>query len=441
MLSITEQSNYLARVVRLESPKKHPNADRLQIWNVNGYDVITDMSRKEGDICIYFPIECQIDNQILSKLNLYSDKDLNADKNVTGYVHKTGRVRAVKLRDIMSEGMILPYSEVMNTLGISYLDIIGEATKFIDQEFDTVDGYTICKKYVPVIKEVRSGTGTGERRGPKVNELLIPGQFNFHYSTSKLQDNIYKFENEEDEIVIDLKMHGTSAVFSNVLTKRKLSVWEKVKKFFGSNVKTEEYSKMYSSRTVVKSIDGKYNVPDGGYYNSDIWGKVFGEIKNSIPKGITIYAEIVGYVGEKMIQKDYDYGCKPGEHKLYVYRITETGRAGTSIEYSWNEIEDFCKEHNFTTVPVLYTGTIHDFYVFGRSFGDTHLPEHSPQLFLDILKGEFLEKNCQYCTKKVPAEGICIRNESGNKIAYKLKSKRFLEMETKQLDKGGEVIE
>lgn len=438
MLSITEQSNYLARIVRLESPKKHPNADRLQIWNVNGYDVITDMSRKEGDICIYFPIECQIDNLILSKLNLYSDKDLNEDKNIAGYVHKTGRVRAVKLRDIMSEGMVLPAEEIYGILNLSY---IYDGSNNVNKEFDTIGGITICKKYVPVIKEVRSGTGTGERRGPKVIDLLIPGQFNFHYNTSKLQDNIYKFENEEDEIVVGLKMHGTSAVFSNVLTKRKLSVWEKVKKFFGSNVKTEEYSKLYSSRTVVKSIEGKYNIPDGGYYNSDIWGKVFGEIKNSIPRGITIYGEICGWVGEKMIQKDYDYGCKPGEHKLYVYRITETSFLGSVHEYSWSEIEDFCKEHNFTTVPVLYTGNIHDFYVFGRSFGDTHLPEHSPQLLLDILKGEFLEKNCEYCTKKVPSEGICIRNESGNKIAYKLKSNKFLLKETAELDKGGEVIE
>jgi tRNA-binding EMAP/Myf-like protein len=225
MLSITEQSNYLARIVRLESPKKHPNADRLQIWSVNGYDVITDMSRKEGDICIYFPIECQIDNQILSKLNLYSDKDLNEDKNVAGYVHKTGRVRAVKLRDIMSEGMILPAEEIYGILNLSY---IYDGSNNVNKEFDTIGGVTICKKYVPIIKDVRSGTGTGERRGPKVIDLLIPGQFNFHYSTSKLQDNIYKFDNEEDEIVITDKWHGSSGITGKVLVKRKLNLYQKL---------------------------------------------------------------------------------------------------------------------------------------------------------------------------------------------------------------------
>ena len=120
MLSITTPSNYLCKVVKLENPKKHPNADRLQIWSIDGsYDVITDMSRKPGDICIYFPIECQIDYRILSNMNLFSDKDLNVDKEQAGYVHKSGRCRAVKLRDIMSEGMVLPLEEILTALSIS----------------------------------------------------------------------------------------------------------------------------------------------------------------------------------------------------------------------------------------------------------------------------------------------------------------------------------
>lgn len=433
MLTITEQSNYLAKVVKLENGKSHPNADRLQIWDINGYEVITDMSRKPGDICIFFPIECEINHQVLSKLNLFSDKDLNEDKNITGYVHKSGRVRAIKLRDVMSEGMLLPYSEVMNTLGISYLDIVGEAAQFVGQEFDTVDGVVICKKYVPVIKEVRSGGGTGEKKGPKVVDLLIPGQFNFHYSTSKLQDNIYKFDNEEDIVVITDKWHGTSAVFSNLLTKRRLSIWEKVKKFFGVNVKLREYSKMYSSRSVIKSIEGKYNTPEGGYYNSDVWGKVFEDIKNVLFPGYTIYGEIVGYTGEKMIQKDYDYGCKQGEHKFLIYRITETATDGAVYEYDWQEIKDFCSVHGLTHVPELYYGMIGD-WMFNNAEADG-------EKFLNALKRVYLEQDCQYCTKKVPAEGICIRNESRNKIAYKLKSKKFLERETKILDKGEEVME
>jgi tRNA-binding EMAP/Myf-like protein len=427
MFSITTESNYLAQIVQLEEPKKHPNADRLQIWNVRGYEVITDMSRKSGDVCIYFPPECQINKDILSKLNLFSDKELNTDQQQVGYVHKSGRVRAIALRGIISEGMILPASQVFSTIfnNIAWIDWI----KHLGTSFDTIDNKVICQKYIPIIKEVRSG---GQGKGPRLNTILIPGQFNFHYNTSKLQDNIWRFDNMSDLIVISSKWHGTSAVFSNLLTKKKLSIWQKILNFFGQQIPTEEYSKMYASRTVLKSIENKFNVPNGGYYNSDIWGKVFEEIKHVLFPGYTVYGEIVGYVGDKLIQKDYDYGCKPGEHKFLIYIITETDKSGNTIEFSWDDIKDFCKEHNLQHVPQLFYGNQHDWYEQHKSLGDG---------ILDELKLQYLEKDCTYCVNKVPAEGICIRNESGNKIAYKLKSKRFLAKESKELDSGEEVVE
>ena len=232
MLSITEKSNYLAKVIQLGKPKKHPNADRLQIWNIGGYEVITDMSRSEGDICIYFPIECEIDHKILSNMNLFSDKDLNVDNTIAGYVHKSGRVRAIKLRDVMSEGMILPMIEVFNVLSIvkncpNYNPLFWMTDKLVGEEFDTIDDYVICKKFIPEVKDVRSGGGTGEKKGPKVSDLLVENQFNFHYSTSKLQDNIWKFEDEKDMIVITDKWHGSSGITSRLLTKRELGLYQK----------------------------------------------------------------------------------------------------------------------------------------------------------------------------------------------------------------------
>lgn len=419
-------SNYLAKIVEMKNPQKHPNADKLQIWNVEGYDVITDLSRKEGDICVYFTPETCINHDILSKLNLYSTKELNMDPNQVGYINDKRRVKAVKLRGIVSEGMVLPLSEILNVFNLDY-DLSGN----VGLSFDTIDDILICEKYAPPqVFGGRQVTGDSKVKRPKVNEFLIPGQFNLHYGTSKLQDNIWKFNNPNDTVVITDKWHGTSAVFSNVLTKRRLSFWEKIKKFFGSNVPIVEYTPMYSSRTVIKSIDGKYNIPDGGYYNSDIWGKVFADLKSILFKGYTLYGEIVGYTGEKMIQKGYHYGCKPGEHKFRVYRITETQSDGSIYEYAFHEIEDFCKTHGLMTVPLFYRGTI-------KEFQDRINPNES---FLNNLKAVYLEKMCAYNDNKVPSEGICIRNES-DKIAYKLKSKLFLEKESKDLDTATEVIE
>lgn len=433
MLSISTESNYLAQVVQLGEPKKHPNADRLQIWDVNGYSVITDLSSKQGDIKIFFPVECQIHHNIISKLNLYSDKELNEDKNISGYIGKQRRVKAVKLREIISEGMLLPYEQVMKCLNIVYADILGEAKQFIGTQFDTIDGVVICQKYIPIIKEVRSGQGQGKPKGPKIADIIVPGQFNFHYSTSKLQDNIWRFDNPRDVVVITAKIHGTSAVFSNILTKKKLSIWQKIKLFFDSDISKTEYKKLYSSRTVIKHIDDRYHTEQQGYYNTDIWGQAFEKIKPFLFEGYTIYAELVGWLySGKCIQKDYDYGVPNGEFAIQIYRITETDELGNVEEYSWENIKYFCQRYGLTHVPELYYGRISKWL---KTYGK------KDESFLDSLKTFYLEKDCPYCIHTVPAEGICIRNEFSNMIAYKLKSKAFLLGETAALDAGEEVIE
>jgi len=432
MLTITNPSNYLCQIVQLGKPKKHPNADRLQIWTVNGYEVITDMSSKEGDIKVFFPVECQIHDKILSKMNMYSNKELNEDKTKTGYISKSRRVKAVKLRDVISDGIVLPYNDILDCFNIafSFKDYKGEL--FIGEQFDTIDGVVICNKYVPPVKDVSSGGGQGKPKGPKVSDIIVEGQFNFHYDTSKLQDNIHRFDNANDTIVITDKWHGTSAVFSNVLTKRKLSLWEKLEKFFGFYVQTQEYKKTYASRSVIKYIEDRYHTEKQGYYNSDIWGKVFEDVKPYLFEGYTIYGEIVGYTGDKMIQKEYDYGCLLGQYRFLVYRITSQELDGL-LEWSWNDIKLFCEEYNLDYVPELYYGTLKEWILkYGKE---------NEISFLEDLKNHYLEQDCKYCINKVPAEGICIRNESGNKIAYKLKSKRFLLGESAALDSGEEVLE
>ena len=76
----------------------------------------------------------------------------------------------------------------------------------------------------------------------------------------------------EDEVTISVKVHGTSAIFANILCNRKLSVWEKIKKFFGFKVQETEYGNVYSSRSVIKN---QYINPNAdSYYKVDVRGAV-----------------------------------------------------------------------------------------------------------------------------------------------------------------------
>jgi hypothetical protein len=56
-----------------------------------------------------------------------------------------------------------------------------------------------------------------------------------------------------DNVVIMEKYHGTSFVVSNVLIKKKLSLKDRIGKFFGMNILDTEYGLLYSSRKVIKN--------------------------------------------------------------------------------------------------------------------------------------------------------------------------------------------
>lgn len=123
MLSIKTQSNYLAKVVSLKGLRKHSNADRLQCVAIDGNNVITGANLKDGDIVVYFPLECQINKEYLSFSNSFEDKELNADTNIKSFFPSTGRVRCLKLRNEPSEGYIVPIESIHSWLkskGLNY---------------------------------------------------------------------------------------------------------------------------------------------------------------------------------------------------------------------------------------------------------------------------------------------------------------------------------
>ena len=434
--------NYLAKVVKLPKPIPHLNADKLQGFIIDHNRVWTDFSYNEGDVVVYFPIECCINSELLSYLNLFRDKQLNTDKDKAGYFEQHGRVRALKLRGEPSEGIVLPITEITDWLydkhvGTCSTQQLSEDLKhyIVDTEFDCWYDIWICKKYVPKNFN-QSGTPGSKKDRDKYSktDLIVENQFRLHRDTEQLKKNIQHVK-PEDVISITYKLHGTSAVFSNVLVKRRLKWFEKLLQKFGVKIQTEKYGNVYSSRSVIKDVDG-IALSSDGFYDSDIWGIVNEEVRDKILQGITLYGEIVGYLPSgKAIQSNYDYGCNANEHEFYVYRITYTNPEGHVHEFDWQSLKDYCDKFGLKHVPELYYGLAGQccHYLSNDSDFDTR--------FLESLSQDYLEQDCHMCKNKVPAEGIVLRIEKGNRTAYKLKSFAFLGMESKQLDAGEIDIE
>jgi len=435
--TLLSDTNYRAKVVKLTEPKPHPNADRLQIFTVDFQDVITDTSYNEGDYVVYFPLECAINKELISYINGYTDCSLNKNKEVKGFFNQYGRVRAVRLRQHPSQGFILQY----NILKEFLLEKTGKAAinpNDVFEEFDSFNNITICQKYVPKTNSINS-SNVKQSKSVKGFSRLVDGQFRLHCDTEQLRRNISKL-NLTDYIGIHKKKHGTSFVVGNILTKRKLKWFEKLLIYFGVNLKVTMYDYVYSSRKVVKNQYETQNKQ--GYYKSDIWGIVKDEIKDCIPKGYTLYGEILGYTPEgEYIQENFDYGCTQKEHKVYIYRITITNEDGYVIELDDMQIKQFCNKYNLNYADTfVYYGTVNDF-IESVYYGG--IDDKWREAFIQELETKFTEKDCDMCIyNNVPEEGVVIRNNLlFGYEAFKLKSFRFLEHETKKLDEGKCSIE
>lgn len=433
--------NYAAKIVKLQTQVAHPNADRLLGWIVEGNRVWTNLDYSIGQTVIYFPIECEINPKILSRLNMYDSAELNEDKKTKGYISKRGRVKAIKLRGQPSEGLLLPIHAIVS----ASVEAFGTGETYVGIDCDFYNGEWLCRKYVPVGNKRTTAQHTikAKEKQVQLKELIVENQFRFHKETPKLKNNLWAIE-PTHIISVTYKLHGTSGVSSNVLTYRKLNLLERFLKKLGVKIVDSEYAHIYSTRKVIKQVGTQYQNTRSTYYPGNVWGIAHESIKHAVVTGITLYYEIVGYLpGGGYIQKGYDYGYLPtilDDYKInqnfgvYVYRITYTSMKGDVYEFDWGSLKEYCIKFGLNHVPELLYDTAFNIVA------DTYYPqpysmvetEAWQQDFLKTLTDKYLEQDCYMCkSNKVPAEGIVIRR---GVESFKLKAFAFLERESKELD-------
>jgi hypothetical protein len=428
-------NNYLSQVIKIDNIRPHANADRLEIVTYQGANIIVAKnSVKIGDVMIYCAVESALNKDFLSKNNQFEDKNLNADTTIKGFFNKKARVRAINLRGEPSRGFLFP----PKWLQLWQSDLkIDNLKDYIGIEFDMVNGVLFSKKYVPFKQKVKKDKSQTNRRNNVLRKFdkLVESQFNFHYDTEFLEKNLDKID-PNDIISITSKLHGTSAVFSNILINRKLNWFEKLLRKLEVKIETTEYGSIVSSRGVIKNRYINKKMPES-FYDVDIWMDASQKITPLLAKGETIYAEIVGYLPDtaNFIQKNHDYKCNEGEYEIYVYRVTQTNVDGIVYELSALQVQQWCRSRGVKPVKELYYGRAKDVYP------DLDIKQHWHKNFLERLKNDkenfFMECNSPDCSNEVPHEGIAIRNDSKNNMpAFKLKTEAHYLMETKELDEG-----
>jgi RNA ligase (TIGR02306 family) len=352
-----ENNNSVCYVGIIGEVKPIEGADNIEQALVGGWNAIT----KKGEYQVG-------DKVVVATTDAVIPQALSDLMEVTNYLRKGQRVRTVKLRGVYSECLLIPFK---------YL-----APKSLENNVN--EGHDMMNilgvtKYEPPVKTIQLSVG-----GRKIKYHQNPN-FKVYYKFPN-QKNVPGMFNEEDEVVITRKLHGTNARYG-IVRKKKLSLLDRVKMLFGNQWAAFEY--VYGSHNVEKGSDSQ------GFYDTDVWktvantynirGKLWDHVKDTyepseLTEGVVIYGEIYG----AGIQKNYDYG------------LTDVKFVGFDVEVD-GEYQPYINEivHleclGLPQVELLYQG-------------NWNKEEQDKYVFSNFIEGT-----------KVPHEGIVVKSVTGDR--------------------------
>lgn len=315
-------SDFKVPYTTILSVNKHPNADRLELATVYGFQVIVQKDRyKTGDKALYIPIDSILPDALENQL-------FPADSKIKLHNH---RVRQIRIRGLASQGMLVDLNEIK---GYYDFGLIGYNMK-LETDLSNILG---IKKYEPPEPKTFTGTISPKKKNDK-NPLFheYGGINNIKWLPNFFEDN--------EQVVIQEKLHGTNCR-AGILPYNANSIWKRIKKWLGL---TPKFERVYGSNHVDISLKGLKN---GGYYGEDIYGRTLENerVFNKLQPGELVYGEIIG----PNIQKNYDYGLKETTFVLFDVKIVDDN--GKMRYLSPVGAEIFAEQRGFKFVPVIYVG-------------------------------------------------------------------------------------
>jgi RNA ligase (TIGR02306 family) len=324
-------ATFEAKVYRLRI-EEHPNADALELAVVGDYRSIVRKGQfRTGDLGVYIPEAAIIPHWLIQELGL-EGKLAGKNKN---------RVKAVKLRGILSQGVILPVVEYpFHTDPEHYgRDMRGE-----NVGVSIPDGTNSR-----IVKFAPEGTDVTEFLGITKYEPPIPvhmaGEvFNAHGYTMKYDiENFKRYPDilvEGEEVVMTEKIHGTWCCFGYhpeiehpIVTSKGLSEKGLAFKFNAAN----------ENNLYLRALRNTERNGDDAVTHVRRLG-LLGD--NLTP--FYILGEIYG----KGVQ-DLDYGAEKPSFRVFDIYVGEPGQ-GRYISAS--ELQAYCTALHLRMVPIIYSG-------------------------------------------------------------------------------------
>jgi len=301
-------SSLIIEVCKVDNIIKHPNADKLSIVTIKGWQCIVGLDQyKVGDLVVYCPPDSVIPENLIEKYGLT-------------YLKNGGRIGTVKLRKYLSEGLILSLPEGKYKVGDNVAEVLG-ITKWQPPE------PSFNKQANPVSKK---------KQNPNFDK----------YSDIENIKNYKGIFKEGDFVVVLEKIHGSNARFGTlpIVIDKSQPLKYRLKKMFEKYILKRTHEWIYGSHNI--QLHGDKN----NYYGQDLWGKVANKynLKSLIPNDYIVYGEVFG----KGVQ-DLTYGLD--DIDLIVFDIKYKGQY-----LPWDTVKHLCEMWGLKVVPELYIGNWND---------------------------------------------------------------------------------
>lgn len=298
-------------LVKILDIEKHHNADKLEFAIIFGYRcVVQKGTYKKGDIVLYFPVDSILPEDVESAI-FGPDSKIKLDKS---------RVRAIKIRGEVSQGLIAPLELFRDKFNNKQWDSLKEG--------DDVKDILGVKKFEPPIRAKNFSTGKAAKKQKHDNFLK-------YTDINHLLRNLHSIKGKE--VSITEKVHGSSGRFGYVSSQK---WWKRfLTKMFGIKFKQDF---VFGSRNV--EISSKFLIKEKG---TNLWADIVNQynLRERIPENCVIYGEIIG----PGIQKGYDYGLK--EYKLLLYDVMFNNKYLSPAHF-----RRWCELYGFESVLHLWKG-------------------------------------------------------------------------------------
>ena len=345
---------YYALVTKLQNVRKDENSNNLYLAECFFEGVIVGPNSYTGQEILYLPTDGKIERWFGDKLKLFR-KNLDGTPQ-GGYVDDNSHIKAIKLRGNQSSGIVVPLDRIYEIWGNQGWQDGDKVTQINGKEF--------CSKYIPRNKKSPNLTPKTSYKGRKAEGVIYP-EFSMHTDTEQLAYNLDKFH-PGDQVSITLKLHGTSQRSMRTYAELPRGFFRKL---FKIKPKTKPVYVLGTRRCVVTENH------EGFYGNDQFRIPHHKALEPYIEDTQEVYYEVVGYYGEgseqtimpscdnkKINDKNFikefgprtvfSYGCRPGESKMFIYRITSQNG---EKEWTPDEIKAWCDEHGFNYVPIVDT--------------------------------------------------------------------------------------